>query len=36
MRNNMEYEDYEADKEYAKEVYWESKGLGNSNPDPDK
>ena len=24
---NMEYEDYEADKEYAMEIYWESKEL---------
>lgn len=32
----MNYDDYEADKEYAKEVYWESKGLGNANPSTDK
>jgi hypothetical protein len=23
----MDYEDYEADKEYAMEIYWESKEL---------
>ena len=27
---------YDEEREYAREIYWESKGLGNSNPDPDK
>lgn len=26
------YEDYEEEKEYVRELYWESKGLGKSNP----
>jgi hypothetical protein len=27
---------YDEEREYAREIYWESKGLGNSSPDPDK
>jgi hypothetical protein len=26
------YDNYDADAEYAKEVYWESKGMGNASP----
>ena len=26
------YYDYEDDKEYAREIYWEAKGLGNASP----
>ena len=28
------YDDYESDKEYAKEVYWDSKGMGYLTPAP--
>jgi len=30
------YDDYEYEREYVRELYWESKGLGKSNPDPVK
>ena len=30
------YENYDEDARYAKEVYWESKGLGYTNPAPAK
>lgn len=26
------YYDYQDDADYAKEIYWESKGLGNASP----
>ncbi len=26
------YDDYEEEREYAREIYWESKGLGKSSP----
>ena len=28
------YDNYDDDKEYAKEVYWDSKGMGYLNPAP--
>ena len=28
--------DYEEEREYAREIYWESKGLGKSSPDVEK
>ena len=28
------YDNYESDKEYAKEVYWDSKGMGYLTPAP--
>jgi hypothetical protein len=28
------YDNYEEEREYAREIYWESKGLGNSSPAP--
>lgn len=30
------YDDYNDDAEYAKEVYWDSKGMGYLNPAPVK
>jgi hypothetical protein len=28
------YDNYDDDREYAKEVYWDSKGMGYLNPAP--
>jgi hypothetical protein len=30
------YDEYEDDARYAKEIFWESKGLGYTNPEPVK
>ena len=30
------YDDYEEDARYAREIYWESKGLGYSTPEKPK
>ncbi len=28
------YDNYDEEREYAREIYWESKGLGKSSPEP--